>query len=66
MLMYFCLVISILSTLMWINVMYAEYITSKVNPYSNGNETEDKMRSKLKTILVIIMSTFWSSVILYW
>lgn len=64
--MYFCLVISILSTLMWINVMYAEYITSKVNPYTNGEDKEDKMRGKLKTILVIIMATFWSAVILYW
>ena len=64
--MYFCLVISILSTLMWINVMYAEYITSKVNPYTNGADKEDKMRGKLKTILVTIMATFWSAVILYW
>ena len=42
--MYFCLVVSILSTLMWVNVMYAEYITSKVNPYTNGEDNEDKMR----------------------
>lgn len=64
--MYFCLVISILSTLMWINVMYAEYIISKINPYTNGEDKEDKMRGKLKNILVIIMAIFWSSVILYW
>lgn len=51
---------------MWINVMYAEYITSKVNPYTNGEDKEDKMRGKLKTILVTIMATFWSAVILYW
>ena len=64
--MYFCLVVSILSTLMWVNVMYAEYITSKVNPYTHGDDNVDKMRGKLKNILVIIMAIFWSAVILYW
>lgn len=66
--MFFCLIIAILSTLIWINVMYVENINAKVNPYQkNGEDMEnDKRRSVLKTLLVIIMSISWATVIYFW
>lgn len=66
--MFFCLVIAILSTLIWINVMYVENINAKVNPYQkNGEDMEnDKRRGVLKTLLVIIMSISWTTVIYFW
>ena len=66
--MFFCLVIAILSTLIWINVMYVENINAKVNPYQkNGEDMEnDKRRGVLKTLLVIIMSISWATVIYFW
>lgn len=61
--MYFLLLISILSTLLWINILYAEYLTSKVNPFEPQDNTEDKIRSKIKIYLIIIMALSWSALI---
>jgi hypothetical protein len=63
--MYFCLVIAFASTLLWINILHAEYITAQINPYATGDKEEDKIRAKMKNVLVLIMALFWSAVILY-
>lgn len=64
---YICLVIAFLSTLCWVNIMFVEYINAKINPYQKSNEDLkiDEKRSILKTILIVIMSIFWSVVIMY-
>ena len=62
--MHICLFIAILSTLLWINVMFAENITAKVNPYSNDTKT-DKVRGVVKIALTLVMSLFWTTVVYY-
>ena len=44
--MYFCLIIAILSTLLWVNVLFTENINAKVNPYQKNDEDmkNDKRR----------------------
>jgi hypothetical protein len=66
--MYFCLIIAILSTLLWVNVLFTENINAKVNPYQKNDEDmkNDKRRGVLKTLLVIIMSISWATVIYCW
>ena len=66
--MYFCLIIAILSTLLWVNVLFTEKINAKVNPYQKNDEDmkNDKRRGVLKTLLVIIMSISWATVIYCW
>ena len=66
--MFFCLIIALLTTFIWINVMYAEYINAKVNPYQKTDEDmkNDERRGVLKTLLVIIMSISWATVIYCW
>ena len=66
--MYFYLIIALLTTFIWINVMYAENINAKVNPYQKTNEDmkNDERRGVLKTLLVIIMSISWATVIYCW
>ena len=66
--MYFCLIIAILSALLWVNVLFTENINAKVNPYQKNDEDmkNDKRRGVLKTLLVIIMSISWATVIYCW
>lgn len=60
------LIISILSSLLWINVLFAELVTAKVNPYVTDDNNTDKMLSKVKIILVTIMSLSWGCTIYFW
>jgi hypothetical protein len=60
--MYFCLVVALAATFFWVNIMFAEYISSKINPYGNGLDTVDKDKARIKNILVIIMALFWAAV----
>ena len=66
--MYFYLIIALLTTFIWINVMYAEHINAKVNPYQKTDEDmkNDERRGVLKTLLVIIMSISWATIIYCW
>lgn len=66
--MFFCLIIALLTTFIWINVMYTEHINAKVNPYQKTDEDmkNDERRGVLKTLLVIIMSISWATVIYCW
>ncbi len=53
--------IALLSTLLWLNILFAEHITTKVNPYITEGDTVQKQRAVVRTILVIIMSVFWAT-----
>lgn len=55
--------IALLSTLLWVNILFAEHITTKINPYVTDEDIVQKQRAVVKTILVIIMSVFWATYI---
>jgi hypothetical protein len=55
--------IALLSTLLWVNILFAEHITTKINPYITEADIVQKQRAVVKTILVIIMSLFWATYI---
>jgi hypothetical protein len=55
--------IALLSTLLWVNILFAEHITAKINPYVTEADVVQKQRAVIKTILVIIMSVFWATYI---
>ena len=64
--MYIVLVIALLSTLMWVNTLFTEYINAKLNPYrQEGSEEIDKQRARLKLVLLIITALFWGTYIIY-
>lgn len=64
--MYIVLVIALLSTLMWVNTLFTEYINAKLNPYrQEGSEELDKQRARLKLVLLIITALFWGAYIIY-
>lgn len=62
--MLICLFIALLATFIWVNILIAESVTARVNPYSNAEE--DKKRAILKNYLVLIMALFWAIVLRYW
>ena len=65
--MFFITVIALFSTLMLINILVTESINARLNMYSNKDtEEEDKNRAKLKMILILISSLFWSALITKW
>ena len=55
--------IALLSTLLWVNILFAEHITTKINPYITEEDVVQKQRAVVKTILVIIMALFWAAYI---
>jgi hypothetical protein len=55
--------IALLSSLLWANILFAEHITTKINPYVTEADVVQKQRAVVKTILVIIMSLFWATYI---
>lgn len=59
----FILITALLSTLLWINILFAELITVKINPYITQDDTVQKQRAMVKNILIIIMSVFWGTYI---
>ena len=62
--MYICLVVALLATFLLINILVAENISAKMNPYLNEeNKISDYKRSKFKTYLIIIMATCGAGVI---
>ena len=64
--MYIVLFIALLSTLMWVNTLFTEYINAKLNPYrQEGSEEIDKQRARLKLVLLIITALFWGAYIIY-
>ena len=55
--------IALLSSLLWANILFAEHITTKINPYVTEADVVQKQRAVVKTILVIIMALFWAAYI---
>lgn len=66
--MYICLVIAILSTLMWIDTLSIESINARVNPYQKSEEdkSKDHINALKRTISLIISALFWAAVIVFW
>lgn len=66
--MFFCLTIAIISTLLWINMLFAEAVNSATRHYAVDNDDRKREieNSKLRIVLSIIMGFFWSAVIYYW
>ena len=64
---FFCYFTAFLSTFIWINVTIADIMTTVSNPYQKTEEDIKlmKTRSIVKTILVLIMAIFWSSIICF-
>ena len=61
MLMFIVLFIALLSTFILINIMFAEYVESKINVYKDAElEEKEKVRIVFKYILMLIMAIFWS------
>ena len=63
--MFVCLFIAILATIIWVNLLISEVINSKINPYTDINET-DKKRAIIINYLAAIMALFWAIVLRYW
>ena len=65
--MYFCLIIAILSTLLYINIIITDIINSRINPYlTSSKELDSEMnKTKLKISLILIMALFWATVIYF-
>lgn len=62
--MFFSILVAILSTLLYINLVCSDFINARINPYSNkDNKTEFK--DSLKLIVILIMAIFWTIVIRY-
>ena len=58
----FCLLVAIFSTLLYINLLIAEIVNAKINPY-NRDENDYKREVKnsyIRIVLISIMSIFWS------
>ena len=58
----FCLLVAIFSSLLYINLLIAEIVNAKINPY-NRDENDYKMEVKnsyIRIVLISIMSIFWS------
>ena len=58
----FCLLVAIFSSLLYINLLIAEIVNAKINPY-NRDENDYKREVKnsyIRIVLISIMSIFWS------
>lgn len=65
--MYFCLVIAILMTFLWIDNLVVSSINARVNPYQKTDEDKnrDERDAKKRTAYIIIASLFWAAVIFF-
>ena len=65
--MYFILVLALISTFIYINLMLSDAINARINPYAAGKEKEEALLlSKIKYALLIIMAFSWGAVIRFW
>lgn len=59
--MFIVLFIAFLSTFILINIMFTEYVESKINVYKDAElEEKEKVRIVLKYALMLIMAISWS------
>lgn len=63
--MVFCLIIAILSTFVYINLLISELVNSRVNPAAVAGLGKDVLVTiaKVKYLIILIMSIFWGIVI---
>lgn len=62
--MYLIIVLALLSTLIYVNLMLTDAINAKINPYGAGHEKEQAiLLSKIKYVLLVIMALSWGAVI---
>jgi hypothetical protein len=62
--MLFCLFVAIISSLIWVNLTFAEVVSAKLNPYKETDDG-DRKRTVIKNYLIVIMALFWAIVIRY-
>lgn len=64
--LYIYLFISILCFFLWVNILIAEFLNIKANPYSQNYEEEKKtqtQRAKFKIALIIIFALTFAATI---
>ena len=64
--MLFTLIMAIISTLFYINIMITEIYNSKQLHVNNENKNNDNLTALIKFILIILMGVFWGITIRYW
>lgn len=66
--MFFSLAVAIGATILWINQWLADFINTKINPYTVSPEDKEKdnFKAKLKLWLVVIMALFWAAIIRFY
>lgn len=65
--MYFLLVLALLSTFVYANLLLTDAINARINPYNAGQEKEQAILvSKIKYVLLFIMASSWGAVIRFW
>jgi hypothetical protein len=58
--------LAIATTLLWLNILFAEYISAKINPYMEKSLEDDKAKAKLKIYLIVVTSMFWAATVYFW
>lgn len=62
--MFLVIVLAILSSLIYMNLMLTDAINAKINPYGTGkDEKQAILLSKIKYALLVIMALTWGTVI---
>lgn len=59
------LIISLISTFFYINMMFCEVYNGKYSHYT-ANENEVKNRAAIRFFLILIMGIFWGITIRFW
>ena len=63
--MVFCLIIALLATLIYINLLLSDAINLKVNPgfAASRNDETAVLIAKIKYVLLFVMAVFWGIII---
>lgn len=62
--MYFLLVLALLSTFVYVNLMLTDAINARINPYGAGSDEKTAVLiAKIKYALLVIMAFSWGAVI---
>ena len=63
--MVFCLIIALLSTFVYINLLLSDAINMRTNPNAAASRNEDTaiLVAKIKYFLLLLMAVFWAIII---
>lgn len=62
--MYFLIVLALLSTFIYVNLVVSDAVNARINPYAAGSDEKTAVLiSKIKYALLIIMAFSWGAVI---